>query len=95
MPRKLSEIKEFSSKKSLEKINEDPAKNSVMGNVKKLYDTMAEYDDFMSKKLRENLGTILDAHQGKTDVKTGDTAINMLHGAIHGVYLLKVTASIR
>ena len=94
MPRKLSEIKEFVSKKSLEKIDQNPAYNSVMGNVKKLHDALEGANDFASTELRDRLGAILDAHAGKVDEKTGNSHIEFLHSALELYYMTKTDPNV-
>jgi len=89
MPRKLSELKQFVPQSSLKNIKENPAENSVLGNVKKLYDLLESENDYASKILRNDLGTILDAAEGKIEEGSGDLAIDLLHGKLHAVYLLK------
>ena len=37
MPRKIKDIKEIASMQSLGNIHDDPAQNSVLGNIKKLH----------------------------------------------------------
>lgn len=57
MPRKLSEIKQFVPKSSLNHIQPDPAQNSVMGNVKKLHDALskANLDKDVEKLMKDHL----------------------------------------
>ena len=88
MPRKLSEIKQYVPKSSLENIQDVPAKNSVMGNVKKLHDMLEEYEsDFAARTLKANLNQILAAHNGELSEDIGDTGIEYLEGPLHTVYL--------
>lgn len=49
----LKDLKATSSKKSLQNINADPAKNSVMGNVKLLYDNLVELQKPAAAKVQE------------------------------------------
>ena len=94
MPRKLSEIKEFVSKKSLESIQADPAQNSVLGNAKMLYDALEAYEEkngVVVNALRNNLKNILDAREGTLDEKSGDLNIDVLYGPLHTLHMLNGT----
>ena len=90
MPRKLSEIKEFVSKKSLENIQENPAQNSVLGNVQKLHDLLEGENDFELRTLREQLNTIVGAYKGEVSEEEGDKAIEFLHPVLELAYMTKV-----
>ncbi|MBR6351457.1 MAG: hypothetical protein IKR93_03940 [Firmicutes bacterium] len=91
MPRKISEIKEFTSKKSLENIKEDPAGNSLMGNIKKLNDELAYYQNSLEvSALRTRLGNIMDAHKGKESNEVGDYNIENIKTPLEAVYKNKV-----
>ncbi len=91
MPRKLSQIKEYVSKKSLENIHEDPANNSVMGNIKKLYDELAPYQNSLEvSALRTRLSNIMDAHKGKESNEVGDYNINNIKTPLEAVYKNKL-----
>lgn len=89
MPRKLSELREFVPKSSLKNIQADPAQNSVLGNVKKLYDSLEGYPapDWATNNLKEQLGNILDASEGKKPEEVGDDTIQYLHASLHTLYL--------
>ncbi|MCR4724619.1 MAG: hypothetical protein K5772_04180 [Clostridia bacterium] len=99
MPRKISELKQFVSKKSLENIKEDPSQNSVLGNVKKLNDFLGDYNDVVSNQVKSHLTLILDSFEGKTAggapvaEQTGDNGIVGIEGALHGLYLMKTQSS--
>ena len=98
MPRKLKELKEVTPKNTLENIQEDPAQNSVLDNVKKLYDVLGEYDtgNYAVKKTRETLDNILLAHRGELGEEIGDNQVAFhLHAAMHSVYLEKVQGAIK
>ena len=89
-PRKLSELKEFVPKSSMQNIREDPAQNSVLGNVKKLSDLLGEYPNpnWAVNNLRERLGDILDASEGRKAEELGDDTIKFLHASLHTLYLM-------
>ena len=91
MPRKLKDLREVTPKDSLQNIQDDPARNSVLGNVKKLYDALEEYnDDFTARDLRERLGTILDGFEGKVPEEKVDNIINRsLHASLSTFYMEK------
>ena len=91
MPRKLNDLRKVTPKASLQNIQDDPAKNSVLGNVKKLYDALEEYnDDFAARDLRERLGTILDGFEGKVPEEKADSTIEMsLHAMLSAFYMEK------
>ena len=91
MPCKLSTLKEIVSKKSMENINEDPAYNSVIGNVKKLYDALQGETDYVSTQVKEKLGNILDAHAGKEEASVGDNSIELLHGPLELYYMTRIS----
>ena len=90
MPRTISEIREFVPRNYANNIKEDPARNSVIGNVKKLHDVLGEYDDFASRTLRGHLENIMNAHEGKIEEAAGNDTIKSLNGSLHAVYLLKI-----
>ena len=91
MPRKISEIREFTPKKSLTNIKDDPSQNSLMGNIKKLHDDLTSYQNNMEvRALRHHLNSIMDAHSGKEPEKLGDDTINALYSTLHTVYMTKV-----
>ncbi len=91
MPRKISEIKEFTSKKSLENIKEDPAGNSLMGNIKKLHDELGPYQNSLEvSALRTRLSNIMDAHKGKGSNEVGDYNIENIKTPLETVYKNKV-----
>ena len=90
MPRTLQQLKEVSSKKSLENIHDDPALNSTLGNVKKLNNMLGELPaDFATNTLRDHLGAILDGADGKLDEEKTNIVINNLNGPLHLMYLMK------
>ena len=91
MPRKLNDLRKVTPKASLQNIQDDPARNSVLGNVKKLYDALEEYnDDFTARNLRERLGTILDGFEGKIPEEEADNTIAMsLHASLSTFYMEK------
>ena len=91
MPRKLSEIRQFTPKNVLQNIDPDPAKNTVLANAKKLYDELEAYpNDLLARALRQNLDAILKAHAGKMEEEIGNINIEGLSGSLYGFYLLRL-----
>ena len=91
MPRTISEIKEFTSKKSMENIHDDPAKNSLMANIKKLNDELFNYQNNMEvRALRERLGNILDSYNGKEPENVGNFNLDQAGIMLETVYMTKI-----
>lgn len=89
MPRSISEIRKTTSIKNLSNLQKDPAKNSTMGNVKLLYDFLAEYTgDLAVDKLREELADIMLSFEGKLDEKSIKIVPDLLYAPLHLVYLM-------
>lgn len=90
MPKTLKEIKEVASKNSLKDILADPARNSVIGNIQKLYDeTEAFAESFEGKNLREDLKAILDGFgsEDKEMEEAANNAISRISGPMNSFYL--------
>lgn len=91
MPRKISEIKETSPKSSLENFQNDPAENSVLGNIKLLSETLAKYpQDKQMTELGERLADIMAGVAGTQDEGLVNRKIELLRPYLHGIYLSKI-----
>ena len=81
MPRTLKDLREVTPKTSLQNIQDDPAKNSVLGNVKKLHGMVEQFkgqnpgNDFAVNSLQEQFQRILDSFEGKEEEELGNSAI--------------------
>ena len=89
----LKDLKATSSKKSLQNINADPAKNSVMGNVKLLYDNLVELqkqDEFKNRfevtSLKNYLGSLVGAFEGKYSEEDANMALRNAHAELSSFY---------
>lgn len=86
MPRTLHEIKQFVPKSSLNNIQPDPAKNSVMGNIKLLHDALAELpNDNIADGARLKLEGILEGFNGNRTEEATDFYIKNLETDLQGV----------
>ncbi|MBR3395626.1 MAG: hypothetical protein IKG76_07585, partial [Firmicutes bacterium] len=90
MPRTLQEIKQFVPKSSLNNIQPDPAKNSVMGNIKLLHDALAELpNDNIADGARLKLEGILEGFNGNRTEEATDFYIKNLETDLQGVNTVK------
>ena len=90
MPRTLQEIKQFVPKSSLNNIQPDPAKNSVMGNIKLLHDALAEFSNELGVTgAHEKLGKIQEGFNGTYPEHLTDLQLTFLNADLHAVYLTK------
>lgn len=90
MPRTLNELKQYVPKNSLNQIQPDPAKNSVMGNIKLLYDALAEFSNGLGVTgAHEKLGKIQEGFNGTYPEHLTDLQLTFLNADLHAVYLTK------
>ena len=90
MPRTLKDLKETNSKNSIQNRQDDPSKNTTMGNVKLLYDKLEGYLDinqsFSGQSLRSRLDNILKAHDGQVSEDIGALNIALINHDLNNLY---------